>query len=143
MARCVRAARPAVSRPWPRAALGKRALAAAARNRNGYLGRKLRMGVVDAKTAAAGARAGDAECLALLAEEADYLGIGFTGLIQLFSPQCVVMGGGVAQSFDLLSAGIHARIRRNAMGPFKDVPVVAARLGVDSGLIGAAARALA
>jgi glucokinase len=90
-----------------------------------------------------GARLDDAECLALLREEAEYLGVGFTGLIHLFSPQRLIMGGGVAKAFDLMNDDIHAVIRRNAMAPFKDVPVVVAALGDDCGLVGAAALALA
>ncbi|AUW45922.1 ROK family protein [Rhizobium leguminosarum] len=53
-----------------------------------------------------------------------YLGVGFTGLIHIFSPDIVVMGGGVSKAFDLLSERIHTVIRRDAMGPFKDVKVV-------------------
>ena len=49
------------------------------------------------------------------------------------------MGGGVSQAFDLLIDDIHAVIRRDATEPFKDVPVVRAGLGENSGLVGAAA----
>ena len=87
----------------------------------------------------AGAREGDEVCLSLLAQEAEYLGQGFTGLIHLFSPEKVVMGGGVSNAFDLLAERIHAVIRRDAMEPFKAVPVVRAELGDNAGLLGAAA----
>jgi hypothetical protein len=49
------------------------------------------------------------------------------------------MGGGVSQAFDLLIDDIHAVIRRDAVEPFEDVPVVRAGLGENSGLVGAAA----
>jgi glucokinase len=123
-------------------ALGKRARAAAAANPAGFLGRKAAAGEVLSKDAVEGARAGDAECIRLMDEEADYLGIGFTSLIHIFSPDLVVMGGGVSQAFDLLSDRIHTVIRRDAMAPFKDVKVVAAQLGDNSGLVGAASLAL-
>lgn len=53
------------------------------------------------------------------------------------------MGGGVSQAFGLLEDDIHAVIRRDAMQPFKGVPVVCAWLGENSGLVGAAALAVA
>ena len=62
--------------------------------------------------------------LALLREEAAYLGAGFTSLIHLFTPGRIIMGGGVSQAFDLL---------------IDDMPVVRAGLGENSGLVGAAA----
>jgi predicted NBD/HSP70 family sugar kinase len=86
---------------------------------------------------------GDPVCLRLLQEEAEFLGAGFTGLIHLYSPERVIMGGGVSNAFDLLERDIHAVIRRDALPPFKTVPVVRAGLGHDSGLIGAAALAAA
>lgn len=86
-----------------------------------------------------GARAGDQRCLALVAEEARYLGQGITSIIHLFSPERVVIGGGLSRAFEHLETGIHAVIRADAMAPFKNVRVVQAELGDNSGLIGAAA----
>ena len=123
-------------------ALGKRARAVAVNKPSGFLGIQAKTEHLEAHHVVAGARVQDAECLALLAEEAEYLGVGFTGLIHLFSPERLVMGGGVAQAFDLLSKDIHAVIRRDAMAPFKDVPVVPATLGDNSGLVGVASLAL-
>ncbi len=123
-------------------ALGKRARAVALGNPSGFLGMKSESERLEAHHVVEGARDHDSECLVLLEEEAEYLGVGFTGLIHLFSPERLVMGGGVARAFDLLSEGIHAVIRRDAMAPFKDVPVVPATLGDNSGLVGAASLAL-
>ena len=95
-----------------------------------------------AQHVAVAARQGDPVALKLLADEARYLGLGFASLIHLYSPEVVIMGGGVSQAFDLLSDGIHAVIRGRAMEAFKDVPVLKAGLGENSGLIGAAALAL-
>lgn len=123
-------------------ALGKRARIVAEANPSGYLGMIAAGGRVESRNAVEGAREGDAECRALIDEEADYLGVGFTGLIHLFSPEKVIIGGGVAKAFDLMSDRIHARIRRDAMAPFKAVEVVPAALGDNCGLVGAAALAL-
>lgn len=85
------------------------------------------------------ARAGHPAARALVDEEADYLGIGIAGLLHLFSPDIVVIGGGVSNGFDLLVPALHRRVRSNAMPAFRAVPVVPAGLGENSGLIGAAA----
>jgi glucokinase len=123
-------------------ALGKRALKLAQDMPTSMLGQWSAREAVDARHVVEGARQGDPLCLELLAEEARYLGSGFTGIIHLYSPDRVIMGGGVSQAFDLLEPGICEVIRRDAMGPFKTVPVVPALLGDNSGLVGAAALAL-
>ena len=121
-------------------ALGLRAQAVAAAHPASYLG-ALRE-PIDARHAVAGARAGDAECLRLMADEARFLGLGFTSLAHLFSPDCIIMGGGVAQGFDLLSDGIHGVLRAEALPPFKGLRVVPAALGDNAGLLGVAGLAL-
>ena len=88
------------------------------------------------------ARQGDAVALGLIDEEAGYLGEGFTSLIHLYSPQRVIMGGGVSHGFDLMEKRIHAVIRDTAMPSFRDVVVVKAGLGDNAGLVGAAALVL-
>jgi glucokinase len=119
-------------------ALGRRARKAARTRPKSLLGVWSASQSIEARHVAEGARLGDPSCLALLREEAAYLGSGFTSLIHLFSPERVIMGGGVAQAFDLLTDDIHAVIRRDAIGPFKEVPIVPAGLGENSGLVGAA-----
>ncbi len=122
-------------------ALGKRARDAARQHPKGLLAQLATPETVDARHVVAGARRGDPVCVGLLQEEAALLGAGFTGLIHLYSPERIIMGGGVSDAFDLLEHDIHTVIRRDAMQPFKDVPVVRAGLDHDSGLIGAAALA--
>lgn len=119
-------------------ALTQRAMAALQTADSPYLAGAAHDGVVDARDVFSGARAGDAHCCHLVAEEAMYLGQGITSAIHMFSPERVVLGGGVANGFDLLEEGIHAVIRRDALVPFRTVPVVMAALGDDSGLMGAA-----
>jgi glucokinase len=123
-------------------ALGLRARKAARDNPSSLLAQFSTKEIIDARHVVDGARLGDPMCLELLREEANYLGTGFTGLIHIFSPERVIMGGGVSNAFDLLEGDIHAVISRDAMLPFKTVPVVRAGLGNDSGLVGAAALAL-
>jgi glucokinase len=85
------------------------------------------------------ARRGDALAQRLVAEEADYLGLGLVSLLHLYSPETIIVGGGMANDFDMLLPGIMARIKTDAMPAFADVPVVPAVLRGDAGLVGAAA----
>lgn len=123
-------------------ALGQRGHRAAAETPSGYLAGISAREPVSARHVVEGARELDSQCMELLKEEARLLGIGFASLIHLFSPERIIMGGGVSQAFDLLENEIHAAIRREAMAPFRDVTVVKAELGDNAGLTGAAALAL-
>jgi glucokinase len=99
-------------------ALGRRARQAATMHPEGLLGIWSASQMIEARHVVEGARQGDPTCLALLREEAAYLGAGFTSLIHLFSPERIIMGGGVSQAFDLMIDDIHAVIRRDATEPF-------------------------
>jgi glucokinase len=123
-------------------ALGRAARALAPLHPEGRLAASAPSGELTARHVVEAAREGDALALRLLADEARHLGLGFTGLIHLFSPEAVVMGGGVSDAFDLLEDGIRAAIRARAMAAFREVPVIRAALGGNSGLIGAAALAV-
>lgn len=84
------------------------------------------------------ARQGDALAKQLLDDEARWLGIGFTNLLHLYSPDMIVMGGGISHGFDLLQAGIASTMFERAMPAYRNVPVVTAQLGHHAGLVGAA-----
>lgn len=75
---------------------------------------------------------------ALLDREARYLAIGITNLLHLFSPDCVILGGGVSRLFDQLIGTLTETVAQRAMLPFRDVPIVPAKLGKNAGLVGAA-----
>ncbi|NKM58516.1 ROK family protein [Rhizobium anhuiense] len=89
----------------------------------------------------AAARNGDHLSNKLIDEEAEILGRGFTSLIHIFSPDTVIVGGGLSNEFARLQPGIQNYINEWAMPGFKDVKVVRANLGHNSGLIGSAALA--
>jgi glucokinase len=94
---------------------------------------------ITARDIVAAARLGDGLALALLGREATWLGVGFSNLAHLYSPQAIVMGGGVSQAFDLLHHDIAATFRASAMPPFRATEIVPAMLGDNAGLAGAAA----
>lgn len=98
-------------------------------------------GAIDSRGVFAAARNGDRLANQLVDEEAEILGRGFTSLIHIFSPDIIVMGGGLSHEFDRLQPGIQAYIGQWAMPAFKDVKVMLAALDQNSGLVGAAALA--
>lgn len=123
-------------------ALDRAARMAAAADPAGAIARRAAGHPAEACHAEDAARQGDPEALRIMAREAALLGVGITGLIHLYSPERVILGGGVSAAFDLLDAGIHAMIRSRAMPAFRDVLVVPAALARNSGLVGAATLAL-
>ena len=84
------------------------------------------------------ARKDDAVALKLVDQEARYLGYGFASLMHLYSPERLIVGGGVSKALDLLMPGIRAQIVDVAMPAFRGAEIVAAKLGDNCGLIGVA-----
>lgn len=85
------------------------------------------------------ARGGDARALAGLASVGRYLGIGIANMIVLFSPDRVVIGGGIAASADLLLGAIRDEVQRRVQTTsLSVVEIVTAELGTWAGAIGAA-----
>ena len=119
-------------------ALDRAAQAEADADPAGSLARYGKEGKLTGSDLVRAARDGDALALRLLDREAGYLGEGFTALLHLFSPDMIVMGGGVSKAFDLLYPGIDAVIQRTAMEPFREVPIVTAELQDNAGLVGVA-----
>ena len=99
-------------------------------------------GPVTARHVVEAARIGDPLACALLDREARLLGIGFANLLHLYSPERIIMGGGVAAGFDLMRNIMERTIRERALAPYRTVPVVVAALGTHAGLIGAASLVL-
>ena len=93
---------------------------------------------ITAKSVAEAARLGDPVAIGLLDREADLLGTGFTSLLHLFSPERLIMGGGVSTAFDLLERRIRKVVSEMAMPPYRDVVILPASLGDNAGVIGAA-----
>lgn len=102
------------------------------------LGRIAGAGPVTGRHVAEAARQGDAPALKLLDDEARWLGVGLTNLLHLYSPERLILGGGVGTLLPLMQETIERTIRERAMSAFRDVPVVAAALGRNAGLVGAA-----
>ncbi|GGB90523.1 glucokinase [Knoellia flava TL1] len=86
------------------------------------------------------AREGDATATELLAEIGHWLGIGIANLAAAFDPGTFVIGGGVSAAGELLLGPARENFRRRLTGRGyrPEAQVVAARLGNEAGLIGAA-----
>ena len=94
----------------------------------------------DGAVVAAKAKAGDNDALRQFKEIARDLAIGVFNFVQLFSPEIVVIGGGMSEAGDLLLDPIRAKLRDIGPGRLSSIPdVVRAVGGDDAGLRGAAA----
>lgn len=70
---------------------------------------------------------------------ARYLGIGLANLITLFAPDCIVLGGGVMNRWDLFEKEARRVISEQCgLVPWKKVRILRASLGSQTGLMGAA-----
>jgi glucokinase len=86
------------------------------------------------------AREGDPTARELLAEVGNWLGVGIANLAAAFDPGTFVIGGGVSAAGDLLLTAARETFKRRLAGRGyrPEARIVAAQLGNDAGLIGAA-----
>jgi glucokinase len=85
------------------------------------------------------ARRGDPLALEVISKAANYLGIGMVNLVNIFNPELIIVGGGVANMGELLLEPARQVVRERA---FKlaagAVRILPAQLGEDGGVLGAA-----
>ena len=87
----------------------------------------------------ASAEAGSATALAALSETGEWLGIGLAGLVNLFNPSLVVLGGVFGRMAPFVANEVEQTLDRRALrAPREVVRVVPTALGADATLIGAA-----
>jgi glucokinase len=85
---------------------------------------------------------GDAAAIEVLTLIGTRLGVAIATYVNIFNPQVVVIGGGVIGAGELLLGPARAEVAARALPPSRDeVKIVAARFGVEAGMIGAAALA--
>jgi glucokinase len=95
---------------------------------------------LDARHVIDRALGGDADCMAAVDRVGRHLGVAIASYVNIFNPQMVVIGGGLASSGELLLAPARAEAGARALRPpWKEVRVVAAALGNAAGMLGAAA----
>jgi glucokinase len=82
---------------------------------------------------------GDQLAIQAVKRESYYLGLGLANLVNLFTPDAIVLGGSVMKSSDLFLNGIREVIRQGCrFVPFEKTELTLASLGEDANLIGAA-----
>jgi glucokinase len=123
-------------------ALGREGLAAAESDPDSVLATILAAGrPVDGRAVTEAALGGDPTAKAVFELVGTRLGIALTSLANIFDPQMIVLGGGVMAAGEMLLEPARRELRERALNPMNEAKVVAAELGPDAGVIGAAAMA--
>jgi glucokinase len=82
---------------------------------------------------------GDALAIEVFQRMGDYLGVGLANVINILNPEMIVIGGGVANGWQLFEHHMHQRIHEYAFRlPAAEARIVPAECGDDAGLLGAA-----
>ncbi len=123
-------------------ALGREGRAAAEDDPDSVLAAMLAAGhPVDGKAVTEAALGGDPAATAVLDLVGTRLGVALASFANIFEPKVIVVGGGVMAAGDLLLEPARRELRGRALRPMNEIPVVAAEMGPDAGMIGAAAMA--
>jgi glucokinase len=124
-------------------AIARHGLAAAEKAPDSTLGRALAQGAtLDGREVTDAALDGDPVAIGVLEEAGTRLGVALASLANVFDPDVIVIGGGVIRAGKLLLEPARAELAARALVPMNRTPVVAAELGPDAGMIGAATMAL-
>ncbi len=98
---------------------------------------------ITAEEVSLAAQGGDSLALEVISEAATYLGVGMVNLVNIFNPEMIVIGGGMAKMGDLLLNPARQVVRERAFSlSAQAVRIVPAQLGDDAGVLGAAIFAL-
>ena len=87
------------------------------------------------------ALAGDATSIGVFDLVGTRLGAALASFANIFEPDAIVAGGGAMAAGELLLEPARRELRARALPPMNETPVVAAEMGPDAGMIGAAAMA--
>lgn len=95
---------------------------------------------VNGRTAFDAMRAGDVPASMVVDKYIDYLAYAVSGLINLFQPQAIVIGGGISKEGETLFGPMRERAYRQTFDhdPENCAQILQAQLGNDAGIIGAA-----
>ena len=98
---------------------------------------------IDGKAVQDAAHAGDEVALRIFSNAARNLGRAVGGLVNLFSPEAIAIGGGLINAGELLFGPLLAAVGEMAFAvPAQHCRIVEAELGTDAGLVGAVAWAV-
>jgi len=123
-------------------AIAKRALEAVQAGKRTQLS-QMKPDDLTAKDVAAAARRGDLVAQQVMAEAGEHLGVAMAGLVNIFNPDIIVVGGGVAQIGDLFLEPIRRTVTQRSLPAAADsVRITTAVLGRRSSSLGAVVQAL-
>ena len=88
------------------------------------------------------ARAGSVEARDVLGIVGRHLGVGIANYVNIFNPELVVIGGGISAAGEILLEPARREYEKRVLRASASAKVVAAQLGNDAGVIGAAALVL-
>lgn len=92
----------------------------------------------DGRAIFAAAEAGNETVLALLDAWADEIAQGLAGMVHIFNPQLILIGGGVSAQQKLLIEPIAEKVKASVMPAFAEgLEIRAAQLHNDAGMVGA------
>jgi glucokinase len=125
-------------------ALAREGRAAATGAPDSALGRAVGEGrEITGKVVTEAALVGDEVAREVVAEAGRHLGVAFASYANIFNPDVIVVGGGVMAVGDLMLDPAREVLAARALPPMNRTPVVAAELGPEAGMVGAAAMAMA
>ncbi|MGB8212175.1 MAG: ROK family protein [Anaerolineales bacterium] len=100
-------------------------------------------GTITAQQVATAARQGDLVAQQILSQAGAHIGIALAGLVNLFNPGMVIIGGGVSQNGDIILEPIRQVVNRRSLpAATRVVRITTAMLGRRSSSIGAVIQAL-
>jgi glucokinase len=125
-------------------AIGREGVAAARRAPSSALGRRLTEGrEITGGIVTELAHDGDEAARSVLAEIGRRLGYGLAGVVNVFNPEVIVIGGGAIAAGELLLSPARAVVLERALPPAREtVRIVPAHFGDEAGMLGAALLAL-
>lgn len=124
-------------------AIGREGALAAQTHAESALARRLARGLeIDGRAVTEAALAGDGIAAEVLTTVGRRLGVALASIANIFEPDVIVVGGGASAAGELLLGPARDELRSRALPPQNATPVLAAALGPEAGLIGAATMAL-
>jgi glucokinase len=81
---------------------------------------------------------GDRLAVLVFEKVGTYLGVGLANLVNLLNPEVIVIGGGVANGWDLFANHMNQQVQQRAFPLAQRVKIIAAERGDNAGLLGAA-----
>ena len=94
---------------------------------------------ITAENVVAAARDGDSLANEVLSRSSHYLGVGMVNIVNIFNPEMIIIGGGLAEIGELLLEPAKEIVKKRAFGiSAQSVKIVTTGLGNEAGVYGAA-----